>query len=50
MGAEKANRRARPKSEPPPTVVCLFISAKNNGLVADTEARAHKSYSLGLGS
>jgi hypothetical protein len=46
--AEKANRRAR--SEPLPTVVRLFISAKNNGPVSDTGARAHESYSLGVGS
>jgi hypothetical protein len=47
-GAEKANRHA--KSESPPTVVRLFISAENNGPVYDTRAQAHMSYSLGVGS
>jgi hypothetical protein len=30
LGAEKANRRSRPKSKPPPAAVCLFISAARN--------------------
>jgi hypothetical protein len=46
--AKKANRHAR--SEPPPAVARLFISAENNGPVYDTGAPAHKSYSLGVGS
>jgi hypothetical protein len=48
--AKKANRRARPKSEPPPAVARLSISAGNNGPVYDMEAQDHKSYSLGVGS
>jgi hypothetical protein len=36
-------------SEPPPAVVRLSISAKNNGPVSDTGASAHESYSLGVG-
>jgi hypothetical protein len=40
-----------PRGEPPPAVVCLFISAaRNNGLVYDTGARAHESFSLGSSS
>jgi hypothetical protein len=45
--AEKANRHER--SEPPPAVVRLSISAGNNGPVSDTGAQAHESYSLGVG-
>jgi hypothetical protein len=48
LSAEKANRHAG--SEPPPTVVRLFISAKNNGPVYDMGAQAYKSYSLGFDS
>jgi hypothetical protein len=49
--AGKANRHARPKSEPPPAVAHLFISAaRNNSPVSDAGARAHESYSLGVGS
>jgi hypothetical protein len=47
LSAEKANRLAR--SEPPPAVVRPFISAEGNGLVNDAGARAHESYSLGVG-
>jgi hypothetical protein len=38
------------RSEPPPAVARLFISAENNGPVYDTGAHAHKSYSLDVGS
>jgi hypothetical protein len=48
LSAEKANRHAR--SEPPPTVVRLFISAENNGPVYDMGGQGHKSYSLGVDS
>jgi hypothetical protein len=49
--AKKANRCVRPKSEPSPSVVCLFISAtRNNNPVSDAGARAHESYSLGVSS
>jgi hypothetical protein len=48
--AKKANRRARPKSEPPPTVARLSVSAGNNSPVYDMGGQAHKSYSLGVGS
>jgi hypothetical protein len=44
--AKKANRHTR--SEPPPAVVRLFISAENNGPVSDMGAWAHESYSLGV--
>jgi hypothetical protein len=37
------------EGEPPPAVVRLSISAENNDLVFDTGARAHESYSLGVG-
>jgi hypothetical protein len=46
--AKKANRRVRRK--PPPAVVRLSISTKNNGPVSGTGARVHESYSLGAGS
>jgi hypothetical protein len=46
--AEKANRRTR--CTPPPAVVRLFTSAKNNNPVSDAGARAHESSSLGTGS
>jgi hypothetical protein len=46
--AEMANRHAR--SEPLPAVVRLSNSVENNGPVSDTGARAHESYSLGVGS
>jgi hypothetical protein len=46
--AEMANRHVR--SEPLPAVVCLSNSTENNGPVSDTGARAHESYSLGVGS
>jgi hypothetical protein len=32
-----------------PAVVHLFISAESSGQASDTGARAHKSYSLGVG-
>jgi hypothetical protein len=39
------------KSEPPPAVARLFISAaRNNSPVYDMGAQAHESYSLGAGS
>jgi hypothetical protein len=43
-------RRTTTRSEPPPAVVRPFISAKNNGPVTGTGARAHESYSLGVSS
>jgi hypothetical protein len=45
--AEKANRRVR--STPPPAVVHLFIFAESSGPASSAGARAHESYSLGVG-
>jgi hypothetical protein len=45
--AEKANRRAR--STPPPPVVRLFTSAESSRPTSGTGARAHESYSSGVG-
>jgi hypothetical protein len=38
------------RSEPPPAIVRLFISAENKGPVYDMGAQTHKSYSLGVSS
>jgi hypothetical protein len=37
------------RSTPPPAIVCLFTSAESSGPVSNTGARAHKSYSSGVG-
>jgi hypothetical protein len=51
LGAEKANRRARLKSESPHAVARLFISTtRENSPVYDAGAQAHGPYSLGVGS
>jgi hypothetical protein len=47
----KRRTAARSKSEPPPAVARLFISAaRNNSLDYDTGAWVDRSYSLGVGS
>jgi hypothetical protein len=37
------------RSGPSPAVVRLFISTESSGSASDTGARAHESYSLGIG-
>jgi hypothetical protein len=49
-GLRVLRRRTATRCEPPPAVVRLFISTKNNGPVTDMGARTHESYSVGVSS